>query len=379
MARGVRLDSPGSIHHVMSHAIRDELLFHSNKTRVAFLSRLGSAFEVTGCTILAWALMGSHFHLLVRTGNKPLHRFMHLLLTGYSVWLNHSTARSGHLFQGRYHSILVDSESYLQEAVRYIHLNPLRAGYVRDVDQLKDFSWSGHAAIITGDYPPWQDIASVRAMFGSSEEEAVADYVAFMRSGAGLLEYSPAASLVLDGAGLHGRDPSRGSLEHDSSREHLAGSFEFGRRVIAEIDDAFRDRFRGRSIRREDIEAVFIEIERRWGITRKVLLGRSRPGPVSAARSYGAWRLTNELGLSLVAAGRLLHLTGNGTWKAASRWANLTEAERMGCTTTPMTQDNHGEGAGESSSQTLCEQRLAQEVDEVSYDPEGSSPEKKTR
>jgi putative transposase len=79
-----------------------------------------------------------HFHLLVRTGSQPLSLSMRKLLTGYVVKFNRRHHRYGHLFQNRYKSIVCEEDPYLLEITRYIHLNPLRAGLVKDLVEL---SW----------------------------------------------------------------------------------------------------------------------------------------------------------------------------------------------------------------------------------------------
>jgi REP element-mobilizing transposase RayT len=91
---------------------------------------MGEILLDTETTCFAWSLMPNHFHLLLRTGNIPVSTVMRRLLTGYAIWFNRSRRRFGHLFQNRFKSILCQEESYLLELVRYIHLNPLRAGLV---------------------------------------------------------------------------------------------------------------------------------------------------------------------------------------------------------------------------------------------------------
>ncbi len=97
-----------------------------------FLDRLKKLCESEALSIYAWALMSNHFHLLVRTGNIPLSKTMRRLLTGYVVNYNRRYKRYGHLFQNRYKSILCEEDPYLLELTRYIHLNPLRGGIVKD-------------------------------------------------------------------------------------------------------------------------------------------------------------------------------------------------------------------------------------------------------
>jgi putative transposase len=356
MARTVRLDSPGSIHHVMGHAIRDELLFPSCESKQAFVSRLGRASEITGCSMLAWALMGSHYHLLVRTGPKPLWKLMHLLLTSYSVWFNKTSGRTGPVMRGRYRSILIDTDRYLQEVIKYIHLNPYRAGYVEDLDRLADYVWSGHAAVVTGVHPAWHDIDAVRSLFSVDPRTAVVEYLAFLADSSDE-DYGPDRVLIIGRAGLVERSALTRSLDHDTTREHLAGSIDFGRRVAKELEPGFRQRFRTRTVLQGDLENLFDAVEKRFSIRRQVLLGNGRSRRVSIARSCAAWHLTSLMGMPCSEAGRLLNMTSTGVYLAARRW----EADK-----------------------SPDEFELAGFLKELSPDPgsdqsSGSSPEKKTR
>ena len=113
--------------------------FEDDTDRYNFITRLGDILLETKTPCYAWALIPNHFHILTRTGGTPLATVMRRLLTGYAVSFNRRHKRSGHLFQNRYKSILCQEDTYLLELVRYIHLNPLRAGIVSDLKQLARF------------------------------------------------------------------------------------------------------------------------------------------------------------------------------------------------------------------------------------------------
>ena len=93
-------------------------------------------------------MAGGHFHILLRTGPTPLSKTMRRLMTGYAVTFNKRHKRSGHLFQNRYKSIVCEEDPYLLELIRYIHLNPLRAKLVQDLEELDKYPWAGHSAIL---------------------------------------------------------------------------------------------------------------------------------------------------------------------------------------------------------------------------------------
>jgi len=136
MARGSRLDAPGSLHHVIVRSIERREIFRDDRDREDFLTRLGKVVQEGEASCLAWVLIPNHAHFLLRTGSMPLARMMRRLLTGYAVRFNLRHQRSGHLFQNRYKSVVCEEDSYLLELVRYIHLNGFRAGLVKGMGRL---------------------------------------------------------------------------------------------------------------------------------------------------------------------------------------------------------------------------------------------------
>jgi len=103
----------------------------------------------------------------------PLSSFMRRMLTGYAVSFNRRHQRSGHLFQNRYKSIVCEEEPYLLELLRYIHLNPLRAGMVKTLDELDRYPWSGHAVLMGNRSFPGQETDSVLKRFGNKPATAM--------------------------------------------------------------------------------------------------------------------------------------------------------------------------------------------------------------
>jgi len=132
----------------MARGIERRDIFKDDKDRKAFLERLATVLEETQTQCYAWALIRNHFHLLLRTGQTPLSKVMRRLMTGYAVTFNKRHKRSGHLFQNRYKSVVCEEGPYLLELIRYIHLNPIRAGLVKDLKELEKYPWSGHSAIL---------------------------------------------------------------------------------------------------------------------------------------------------------------------------------------------------------------------------------------
>jgi len=148
MPRQARLDAPGLLQHVMARGIECREIFKDDQDRKSFLERLAVILEETQTQCYAWALIPNHFHLLLRTSLTPLSKVMRRLMTGYAVTFNKRHKRSGHLFQNRYKSVVCEEDQYLLELIRYIHLNPLRAGLVKNLKELDKYPWTGHSAIL---------------------------------------------------------------------------------------------------------------------------------------------------------------------------------------------------------------------------------------
>jgi putative transposase len=183
MPRQPRLDAPGVLHHVMVRGIERTRVFRDDADRADFVARLAAITAEGGLTVYAWALLPNHAHLLVRSGSRPLARSMRRLLTGYAGAFNRRHQRSGHVFQNRYKSVVVDEEPYLLELVRYLHLNPLRAQVVPDLRALDGYAWSGHSAVLGKVARPWQDTATILGQFGATPGRARRAYHAFVAVG----------------------------------------------------------------------------------------------------------------------------------------------------------------------------------------------------
>ena len=176
MPRQARLDTPGTLHHIMIRGIEKRHIVDDRKDRQDFVSRMGDIASDTKTAIYAWALMTNHAHILLRSGPKGVYTFMRRFLTGYAITYNKRHSRSGHLFQNRYKSIICEEDAYFQELVRYIHLNPLRALLVKTIVALDRYPWCGHSVLMGKRRHEWQDRDYVLGWFGDSEDKAKKAY-----------------------------------------------------------------------------------------------------------------------------------------------------------------------------------------------------------
>jgi REP element-mobilizing transposase RayT len=144
--RKLRIQYPGAIYHVMNRGDRREKIFVDDPDRERFLKTLGEACEKTGWQVHACCLMSSHFHLVVETPHPNLVAGMKWLLGTYTTRFNRRHKEFGHLFSGRYKSLMVDGSrtGYLKSVCDYVHLNPVRAGLLREPTPLESYLWSSY-------------------------------------------------------------------------------------------------------------------------------------------------------------------------------------------------------------------------------------------
>ena len=180
MPRTGRLHIDGGYYHVIGRGLERRRVFNQVADKKDFLDRLGAGRDRTGAQCLAWAVMTKHIHLAIQVAEEPLPRIMQNLSFRYTRWINKKQTRTGHLFQGRYKAILVDADNYLLQLVRYIHLNPVRAGMVKNPE---DHAWSGHRAYLGIETLPWLYSDWVLSQFAKRVKKCRQRYEAFVRAG----------------------------------------------------------------------------------------------------------------------------------------------------------------------------------------------------
>src|SRR3989344_3580494 len=132
MTRPLRIEYPGACYHVLNRGNHRENIFLSDEDFNLFLEVIRDTRERYSIELLAFALMHNHYHLLIRTPKPNLQKAMRHVGSLYTRRFNKIHKTDGHLFRGRYKAILVEEEGYLQNLIRYIHLNPVKADLVHD-------------------------------------------------------------------------------------------------------------------------------------------------------------------------------------------------------------------------------------------------------
>lgn len=184
MARPLRIEFPGGLYHVTSRGDRREEIYLDDADRTNWLTLFGHVCKRFNWVCHAYCLMDNHYHIVVETAEGNLSRGMRQLNGVYTQTFNRAHNRVGHVYQGRYKAILVEKESYLLELTRYVVLNPVRAGRVKDVDQ---WPWCSYSAMIgKSSRPEWLQTDWILGQFGKQRKRAVAAYRDFVRTGVGL-------------------------------------------------------------------------------------------------------------------------------------------------------------------------------------------------
>ncbi len=145
MARPLRIEYPGAFYHVTARGNEQKDIFRSRSDRERFIAYLESATERYGAVVHCYCLMGNHYHLLLQTPHGNLSQIMRHINGAYTTYFNIKRKRAGHLLQGRYKAILVEADTYAAELSRYIHLNPVRAGFVSCPEE---YAWSSYRCFV---------------------------------------------------------------------------------------------------------------------------------------------------------------------------------------------------------------------------------------
>jgi REP element-mobilizing transposase RayT len=276
----------------MVRGLERRAIFRDDADRAAFVSRVAALAEAMAWTVYAWALLPDHAHLLVRTGTRSLSRNMRSLLTGYAGAFNRRHHRAGHLFQNRYKSIVVEEEPYLLELVRYIHLNPLRAGVVRDAAGLTRYPWSGHSALLGRVSRSWQSTADVLGQFAGRPAQARAAYAAFVHAGipTGRRPELQGGGLIRSAGGWAAVQALRRGREAYLGDERVLGSSDFVE-ALRRATPAVPSPSRGPSLDR-----VCARVCAQLGIAPSHLAAGGRHAAVSQAREGIAYLWVEVLG-----------------------------------------------------------------------------------
>jgi putative transposase len=321
MPRTARLDAHGVLHHIIIRGIERRKIFRDAKDRENLLERLGSLLSETKTACYAWALLPNHAHFLLRTGEVALATVMRRLLTGYVVSFNRRHRRHGHLLQNRYKSIICQEDPYFKELVRYLHLNPLRAGIVPNLARLKSYPYCGHSAVLGKKKRVWQDVDYVLHSFGGTIRSGRRGYLAYVEAGVrqGRREDLTGGGLIrsLGGWAVVERLRSK-TKDHRKSDERILGDSEFVDSILLRAEEKIT---RQSELRRRghDLERIAERVSEIYEIDREEMFAGSRRKQRVLARSLFCFWAVRELGTSLTDLARRLGMSPAGVGYAVQR------------------------------------------------------------
>ena len=331
MPRKARLDAPGAVHHIIIRGIERRMIFRNDFDRADLIKRLGRLLSETRTECFAWALIPNHAHFLLRTGLLPIAAVMRRMLTGYAVSYNNRYRRHGKLFQSRYKSILCQEDLYLKELVRYIHLNPLRAGLADDLKALDRYPWCGHSVLMGKIVRKWQNDTDVLALFGgSNKSEARRHYRKYVEKGIALGKRPE-----LTGGGLirslGGWDQAKALRKTGirlKSDERILGESGFVERVLSAANEQLERhcQLRARGVTFE----MLVENVARWLNVepQEVLRAGKQPLRVKA-RDILCYFANRELGISTVELARILKIGQSAISRAIQRGEKIVDTENL--------------------------------------------------
>jgi len=330
MPRRSRIDAAGALHHVMVRGIERGEVFQNDTDRNHFLERLGEILKDTQTLCYAWALIPNHFHLLLRTGPVPISTVMRRLLTGYTLWYNRKHRRHGHVFQNRFKSILCQEEPYFVELVRYIHLNPIRARLVKNLDELGRYAYCGHSVLIGKVKNPWQDTEGVLGMFGENPGAARRAYGAFVEKGIaqGRRMDLTGGGLLRSSGGWEGVKLLREEKVYQKNDERILGDGDFVGRVLASAEEAMEKRYALRS-GGLNLEGVAARVSEVLGLKPEEIWAAGKYRRIVEARSLLCYWAVRELGVPMSSLARKLGISIPSVSDSVTRGQRIAEAK--GC------------------------------------------------
>jgi REP element-mobilizing transposase RayT len=291
MPRKARLNVPGAVYHVMGRCLDHLALFVDDDDHERFLSVLGLYLERTATRCYGWAFMRNHYHLVIRLGNRELWELMKPLNMHYAQFHRNKYGRRGPLFMDRFKSIATQDQNYVQELVRYVHLNPVRAGICKSLEALDKYPWSGHSALMGLKNRNFQDTGTVLKRFGRTVSDAREKYRKFLSEG---MESDDQSDMLVALV----RKSNSGSEGGRSANCWVIGDPEFVKNAVASVE---ANRLRISRFEREggSLGTIADKICRKFGITPELLKERHRGGAASDARKAFAYVAAKEFRASL--------------------------------------------------------------------------------
>ena len=285
MSRRKRVHRPGGYYHVTLRGNHRQDIFRDSADRSTLDAIVRRASERTGARVLAYCWMTNHVHLVVQVDSQPLDRLMQPVGSRYARYLQRGNGTTGHLFERRYHAVLVTNEQQLLHVVRYVHFNPVRAGLVAAPG---DYVWSSHRQYLGQIVRSWVDPEPVLSNLARDVVQARRVFAEFC----GEALKSPTCMATARNALRSRADP--------------------GQRVTAQESGPLRT-----------LNDVIAEVCRRSGVSEELLAAPGKGHILSALRGEIAGRASSEGLASITEVARRFNRDVSSLARAASRWRQM--------------------------------------------------------
>jgi hypothetical protein len=245
---------------------------------------------------------------------------MRRLLTGYATAFNLRHKRQGHLFQNRYKSILCQEEPYLLELVRYIHLNPLRAGIARSYEELGGYPYCGHSVILGNTKREWQDSEFVLRLFDEKVGLARRRYAEYVKKG---IEQGKRPDLIGGGllrsqGGWAGVKDLRDAGDCQKGDERILGDGDFVTQVLRDAEENYARKYRLKA-KGWELEHVLDRITELLHVSREEVLDSSKVRLRVEARGLLCYWATKELNITQIYLAERLAITQSAVSRAVRK------------------------------------------------------------
>jgi REP-associated tyrosine transposase len=307
MARQKRLNISGAIYHVITRGLNGMKIFRDSKDRKEFLTRLAVVLAESKSQCYAWVLMSNHIHLLIRASEMPLSNVVRRVLSGYAKAFNKKYKRRGYLYQNRFKSILCQEDRYFLELIRYIHLNPVRAGFIKTIEELEKYPYSGHGVIVGRRSIVFQEVGEVLLQFSEKRQEAIQKYRSFIADGweEGRREDLTGGGLLRSVGGWQSTMELRKLGERWRGDDRILGDGVFVEKMLKKAEE---NMYRKEKMKHQgwDLDKLAEYICDKMAIKMESLYKRGRLNGVSYARGMLAYWGVEELGFKGIDVARFL-------------------------------------------------------------------------
>jgi putative transposase len=278
MPRRPRLHVPGGFYHVTLRGNHRQAIFFRESDRARLDEIVAESLHSLAARLHAYCWMTNHLHLLVQTSNVPLGKLIQRIASQYARTTQSFLQTTGHLFERRYHAVLVDADCYLLTLLRYIHMNPVRAALV---SRPGEYQWSSHSEYAGRRSQPWVTTDMALAILSPDRAHARFRYLELLAQ----------------------PDELRwgiGPLEPHRDNAFVLGNDEFLARVVA---GSWQPRAT------KDLDQLFAECRRRFNVTAEDLISPSKCRVLSAARAWLSHAALAERAATITEVARRLRRT----------------------------------------------------------------------